>query len=1056
MNRINSLYRIHFLIYLFVTIFYFIARVDLAYPLVRDSAVPGGGPLVFDLDPTNMPVGLTQAGVEAARVRAMDTWYNDPGSTVKLQKSPLILTVHASPNGCRKNGFPAGYITVPGGEANVAADGVNTIGWSQLPYNILAYTFVRVDGGPGGTIVEVDICFNSSRDNDDDGVSDEDPPGDANGDGCPGVCGVDDDGDGWIDEGAVNNDDEDGWINEDTIEPLRWFEGPGAAPPAPPPYDIETVALHELGHGIGLFHPDVYTTLQRHPNDYRKVVMYSRINAQKRVLRCDDKGGANYSYIPDGVVTESRPLPPNHYPNPGGFPLIIDGGNGVAESAAGGDDNQVVPIDIDVHPYGVIIDPGPNGTLQSVPGGDDRIVVVPFPDWPFEGVNAGGCDFGDAPDPDVGAIMKYPSKERGRPGIDPILVDGELQITRGGRHKDFTMEWLGPMSNPPGTMVWPEPSYDQEATLEPKNSVIPPGRCRDPRPPIRPNRPSVTCEPESMQPPMQGVAEPNRDELDDGMSLRGRLTPGMPTVVDILVNTSGIVPGRYDSNDPDKRLYLNGWEDWNGDQDWDDWTIPFGGMVLPGPGPGPCMAPLQEEYVIWWTGTPTSDNFFTPNFCSGVNIGGVARLLTFVIRPPENMTKKEFYERFRLDYAENVGFNAQAYTDPSLAPVVHAEGTAGVGIDKGEAKYGEVEDYRKPPPTSINLSSFTATVNEWGRVIITWVTGVEIETEGFNILRSSSSSGPFERINPNLILSKSGTPQKSTYLYLDETVKSDTPYHYKLEEVDTKGHQTLYGPVKVLLTTSIPSDNYSSVKDVGSAKPQEAENKKATSNIIKSNANILTSTSDRRQLIYTVVAHEDGSIGIIKDAHDYTGTVSVQTPTSTSTASQVDYSTMTNTIDNLKTSSMTPVLPPNLKDETPSLHRFFPESLAFRIIDIEGNELAVTNGLSEENAPREDGSYQAKWDGNSIIITWYANKPVKSFFVMRRIDGGTSYEKITKIPIPYIEEQSQVFHYTFKDTNVNKGKLYQYRIDALQMDGTTLVGKPIAVPIGIMEKVSIQ
>ncbi len=38
-------------------------------------------------------------------------------------------------------------------------------------------------------------------DNDGDGVANEDPPGDLNGDGCPGGCGVDDDGDGWVDEG---------------------------------------------------------------------------------------------------------------------------------------------------------------------------------------------------------------------------------------------------------------------------------------------------------------------------------------------------------------------------------------------------------------------------------------------------------------------------------------------------------------------------------------------------------------------------------------------------------------------------------------------------------------------------------------------------------------------------------------------------------------------------------------------------------------------------------------------------------------------------------------
>lgn len=51
-------------------------------------------------------------------------------------------------------------------------------------------------------------------DNDGDGT-DEDPVGDANSDGKPGVSGVDDDLDGKIDEGKVADDDEDGLVDED-------------------------------------------------------------------------------------------------------------------------------------------------------------------------------------------------------------------------------------------------------------------------------------------------------------------------------------------------------------------------------------------------------------------------------------------------------------------------------------------------------------------------------------------------------------------------------------------------------------------------------------------------------------------------------------------------------------------------------------------------------------------------------------------------------------------------------------------------------------------------
>jgi hypothetical protein len=44
---------------------------------------------------------------------------------------------------------------------------------------------------------------------------DEDPPGDANMDAAPGISGVDDDGDGTVDESNFRDDDEDGLVEED-------------------------------------------------------------------------------------------------------------------------------------------------------------------------------------------------------------------------------------------------------------------------------------------------------------------------------------------------------------------------------------------------------------------------------------------------------------------------------------------------------------------------------------------------------------------------------------------------------------------------------------------------------------------------------------------------------------------------------------------------------------------------------------------------------------------------------------------------------------------------
>ncbi|MCH9672343.1 MAG: prepilin-type N-terminal cleavage/methylation domain-containing protein [Gammaproteobacteria bacterium] len=60
-------------------------------------------------------------------------------------------------------------------------------------------------------------------DDDGDGSIDEDAPADMNADGAPGILNVDDDGDGQVDEGDSADDDEDGSVDEDWIDTVAYF-----------------------------------------------------------------------------------------------------------------------------------------------------------------------------------------------------------------------------------------------------------------------------------------------------------------------------------------------------------------------------------------------------------------------------------------------------------------------------------------------------------------------------------------------------------------------------------------------------------------------------------------------------------------------------------------------------------------------------------------------------------------------------------------------------------------------------------------------------------------
>ncbi len=60
-------------------------------------------------------------------------------------------------------------------------------------------------------------------DNDGDGSIDEDPPTDNNGDGCAGICGVDDNSNGTVDGSGSDDDDEDGGGFDDAYDPVVFY-----------------------------------------------------------------------------------------------------------------------------------------------------------------------------------------------------------------------------------------------------------------------------------------------------------------------------------------------------------------------------------------------------------------------------------------------------------------------------------------------------------------------------------------------------------------------------------------------------------------------------------------------------------------------------------------------------------------------------------------------------------------------------------------------------------------------------------------------------------------
>ena len=95
----------------------------------------------------------------------------------------------------------------------------------------------------------------------------------------------------------------------------------------------------------------------------------------------------------------------------------------------------------------------------------------------------------------------------------------------------------------------------------------------------------------------------------------------------------------------------------------------------------------------------------------------------------------------------------------------------------------------------MTLSFFDAGWQD-GKVVVAWETTMEIDTFGFNLWRSSSPNGTYERVNAAVIPAASaGGVWGGSYSYTDTDVFPGRAYYYKLEELEVGGKSNWHGPV---------------------------------------------------------------------------------------------------------------------------------------------------------------------------------------------------------------------------------------------------------------------
>ena len=77
-----------------------------------------------------------------------------------------------------------------------------------------------------------------------------------------------------------------------------------------------------------------------------------------------------------------------------------------------------------------------------------------------------------------------------------------------------------------------------------------------------------------------------------------------------------------------------------------------------------------------------------------------------------------------------------------------------------------------------------------------WTTASEVENFGFDIYRSTSEDGPFDRITAEPIAGAGTTDEPQSYVYVDDTIDPTKGHHYYIESISMEGVRERFSPIQ--------------------------------------------------------------------------------------------------------------------------------------------------------------------------------------------------------------------------------------------------------------------
>ncbi|MEK9136632.1 MAG: hypothetical protein AAB393_05870, partial [Bacteroidota bacterium] len=106
----------------------------------------------------------------------------------------------------------------------------------------------------------------------------------------------------------------------------------------------------------------------------------------------------------------------------------------------------------------------------------------------------------------------------------------------------------------------------------------------------------------------------------------------------------------------------------------------------------------------------------------------------------------------------------------------------------------------------IQLGSFSATLNQQGRVVLNWMTISEINNYGFYIQKKRQSETAWLEI-PNSFIAGHGTTNEPHHYTFTDATSASGRWHYRLKQVDLDGTINFTEPVAIDILTDVTGEN---------------------------------------------------------------------------------------------------------------------------------------------------------------------------------------------------------------------------------------------------------